>query len=42
MSIGLREPICSAALAALIDDAADVLRFIRLHDRPPVVKGPWR
>jgi hypothetical protein len=42
MSITLREPICSVALDALIDDAADVLRFLGLPDRPPVVKGPWR
>jgi hypothetical protein len=42
MSITLREPICSAALDALIDEAADVLRLLGLPDRPPVVKGPWR
>jgi hypothetical protein len=42
MSITLREPICSAALDALSDDAADVLRYLSLPDRPPVVKGPWR
>jgi hypothetical protein len=42
MSITLREPFCSAALDALIDDAADVLRFLGLPDRPPVVKGRWR
>jgi hypothetical protein len=42
MSITLREPICSAALDALIDDAGDVLRFLGLPDRPPVVKGPSR
>jgi hypothetical protein len=42
MSITLREPICSAALDALIDDAADVLRFLGFAYRPPVVNGPWR
>jgi hypothetical protein len=37
ISITPVEPISSAALDALIDDAADVLRFLGLPRRPVIV-----
>jgi hypothetical protein len=39
ISITHLEPISSAALDALIDDAADVVRFLGLPGRPVIVKG---